>query len=268
MTYIYLPVLAGKFSTMNRLYIPNFCQYFFDFLEKKGRKFLFDRLERTDFLKVRNDTHIRSFAENSSLDDKMIMAAKTGMGCAVVLWDKEKQKTNKVQDVLIAYADKPAHELPNLLAKDKVYACVDLAFIQALQTISKASNSYSYTVSSRFLEIRKNSTSTRNLVKKLEADQNLVWFVKNIAFALNLEPVLEVFNISLDQFRILLYLHGLPNGATKENIMRELDRANITGMLQRMDEMNMVTFLLENKSVVSIDVYGVMVLERIFAKFP
>lgn len=257
---------------MNRLYIPNFSQFFFDYLERKGRNFLFSRLDRQDFLKVRNNTAIKSFAENSSLDEKMIMGAKTGMGCAVIFWDKEKQKKVKVQDILIGYSDIPAHILPNVLAKDKVYVSVDIEFIKALQTVSKASNSRTYSVSSRFLEIKKSSEMSallpRNLVQKLEADKNLTWYIKQISFALNLEPILEAFNLSLVQFRILLYLHGLPNGATKENIIRELGRSNIAVVLAKMDEMNLIAFSLENKSVISIDVYGIMLLERILVKFP
>ena len=105
-------------------------------------------------------------------------------------------------------------------------------------------------------------------MQKLEADKNLTWYIKQISFALNLEPILEAFNLSLVQFRILLYLHGLPNGATKENIIRELGRSNIAVVLAKMDEMNLIAFSLENKSVISIDVYGIMLLERILAKFP
>lgn len=252
---------------MARIYIPNFFEYIFDFIERKGIRFLFDRLTRPDFLKVKDVSRIRQFAEKSTIDEKMILCSKIGMGCAIVFWDKEKEKTKLVQDVLIAYMDVAEHDLPKQIAKDRVYVSVDIDFIKALQTVSKASHSNAYAVNRKYLEIKKNSESfnTRSLVKKLEADRNLEWYSKTIQYAFDLPEILEVFKISLVQFRILLYLHTLPNGATKDNIARKMG-INIVKTITPMYEMNMIAFGRDGE--VTIDVYGIMVLEQIFCKFP
>jgi len=183
--------------------------------------------------------------------------------------EKEKQKKTKVEDVLISYIDVHENDLTKVLVKDKVFSCRDIDFIKSMQTMSHASMSRAYSINRKFLEIKESAVlKTRTLVSKLEADASLEWYSKTIQFALNIEPVLEVFKIDIIKLRILLYLQTSPNGATKDNISTKLNRVNVTGVINELYNNSMVTFSLTNSNVVMIDTYGIIVLEQIIAKFP
>lgn len=251
-----------------KLYLPNLLEFIYHSIIEKGFKSLFNRLDREDFLKVKNESKSRIFAEFANLEDKIILMSKLGMGCAVVFWDKEKEKKSKVEDIVIGYIDTSENDLTKLLVKDKVFSCRDIDFIRSLQTMSNAAMSTVYSINRRFLNIKEGAIKTRTLVNKLEAERNLEWYSKTIQFALDVETVLEAFKIDMLQFRTLLYLQNLPNGATKENIAKKLNRVNITGMINKLYNSNMVAFSLSNKNIVTIDVYGIMILEQIFIKFP
>jgi len=253
-----------------KIYLPNLLEFIYHSIVEKGFKHLFHRLDRQDFLKVKNESKARSFAEFGNLEDKMIIMSKLGMGCAVVFWDKEKQRNKKVEDILIGYLDTDENELTKQIVKDKVFVCRDIDIIKSLQTMSQSSMSKVYSINRKFLEIKDHSEkfNTRTLVNKLQAEKNLEWYSKTIQFALDIEAILEPFKIDLLKFRTLLYLQNLPNGSTKDNISRKLNRVNVTGMINELYDNNMVSFNLSNKNIVTIDVYGIMILEQIFAKFP
>lgn len=252
-----------------KLYLPNLLEYIYAAIVEKGFKHLFNRLEREDYLKVKNEAKARKFAEFANLEEKIIMMAQLGYGCSVIFWDKEKQKKTKVEDILISYIDVAENDMTKVLVKDKVFSCRDIDFIKSMQTMSHASMSKSYSINRKFLEIKESAVlKTRTLVSKLEADASLEWYSKTIQFALNIEPTLEVFKIDIVKLRILLYLQTCPNGATKDNISTKLNRINITGVINELYSNSMVDFSLTNSNVVTIDTYGIMVLEQIIAKFP
>lgn len=251
-----------------KLYLPNLLEFIYHSIVEKGFKHLFNRLDREDFVKVKNESKARIFAEFANLEDKIILMSKLGMGCSIVFWDKDKEKKSKVEDIVISYIDTPENDLTKLLVKDKVFSCRDIDFIKSLQTMSKSSMSYVYSINRRFLHIKEFALKTRTLVNKLEAEKNLDWYSKTIQMAFDIESMLEGLKIDVVQLRILLYLHTATNGATKENISQKLGRLNITGTINEMYDSNMVSFSLTNKNIVSIDVYGIMILEQIIAKFP
>lgn len=251
-----------------KLYLPNLLEFIYHSIVEKGFKHLFNRLDREDFLKVKNDAKARSFAEFGNLEDKIILMSKLGMGCAVVFWDKEKEKKSTVENVVISYIDTPENDLTKLMVKDRVFACRDIDFIKSLQTMSKSAMSFVYSINRRFLTVKEGSIKTRTLVNKLEAEKNLDWYSKTIQMAFDIESMLEGLKIDVVQLRILLYLHTSVNGATKENISKKLGRVNITGTINEMYDSNLVAFDLTNKNIVTIDVYGIMILEQVIAKFP
>lgn len=252
-----------------KLYLPNLLEFIYHCIIEKGFKFLFDRLDREDWLKVRNESKVRTFAEQANLEDKMILLSKLGIGCAVVFWDKEKEKKKKVENVVIGYVDTDENDLTKQIIKDKVFACRDIDFIKSLLTMCRSAMSNVYSVNRKYYQIKENAgLKTRTLVNKLEAESGLEWYSKTIQFVYEIEPILEHFKINVAQFRILLCLHLSPNGATKDHLQKKLDRINIQGMLNDMYEANMVSFSQNNRNVVNIDVYGLMILEQIFSKFP
>lgn len=251
-----------------KLYLPNLLEFIYHSIVEKGFPYLFKLLDREDMQKVKNESKARSFAEFANLEDKIILMSKLGMGCAVVFWDKEKQKKTKVEDVVIGYINTPPENLTQQLVKDKVFACRDIDFIKSLQTMSNASMSYVYSINRRFLTIKDTAIKTRTLVNKLEADKNLDWYSKTIQAAFDVESILEGLKIDVIQLRILLYLHTCINGANKDSISKKIGRVNITGIINEMYDSNLVAFNLTNKNIVTIDVYGIMILEQIIAKFP
>lgn len=112
------------------------------------------------------------------------------------------------------------------------------------------------------------SLKSRTLQNKLEADAALEWYSKTLQAAFEIEPLLEQFKINILHFRILLYLHTAPNGATKEWLQKKLDRINIAGAINEMYDKNLIDYSLTNKNVVMIDSYGLIILDQIFTKFP
>mgnify|MGYP006921288736 CR=1 FL=1 len=250
-----------------KLYLTNLCEFIYDSIIKKGTQFIFDRLEREDYLKVKTEAKIRSFSENANLEDKIILLSKLGMGCAVVLWDKDNEKKKKVEDVVIGYIDTDPNDVTKQIIKDHIFACRDINFIKSLTTISHASNSKVYSINRKFLAI-KEKAFTRTLVNKLEAERNIEWYSKTIGFAYDIEEVLEGLKLDMLKFRTLLHLHSLPNGATKGNISKKLNRLNVTGMLNEMHNTNMIKLSGDNNNIASIDTYGYILLEKIFEKFP
>ncbi len=253
-----------------KLYLPNLLEFIYHSIIEKGFPYLFQRLDREDFVKVKNESKVRGFAEFGNLEDKIILMSKIGMGCAVVFWDKEKQMKKKVEDVVIGYIDTHENDLTRLLVKDKTFCVRDIDFIKSLQTMSHSSMGKVYSINRKFLHIKNKSKNaiTRTLVNKLEAENNLDWYSHTIQFALDLEEILEAYKIDMLQFRILLYLHTSPNGATKENIAKKVNRTNVTGMINEMFSMAMVDYNIDNRNICTIGVYGIIVLQQIFAKFP
>lgn len=248
-----------------KISLYNLCEYVYDAIIKKGNNFLFDRLDREDYLKVRSASKIKYFAEHSYLDDIFIMLSKIGIGVGIVLWDKEAEKQKKVQDVLIAYNELDTKDVTKQIIKDKVFSSVDLDIIKGLQTISKSSNSSVYGINRKYLAIKDYAFKPRTLVTKLEAERNLDWYSKTIDFALNINQELEAFKINDVQFKVLVYLHTCPNGATKDNLKRKLSKTHINEILTPMYQMNMVSI---DENTVSIAIYGLMVIEKIYNKFP
>lgn len=260
---------------MARLFIPNFFEYIFDFLERRGRKFLFDRLNREDYRKVRDAVRIRRFAEKSSIDEKIELLGKIGMNYCMLFWDKDNMKNKNVQNTLLAYGQLPKDMLPKILAKDKVFALLDIDVIRSLQTVGRASNSNTWSVNRRYLAVRHSNISCRTLEMKLEADRNLLWYSQTIQAVFNVETTLDVFNINLLQFRILLFLHTNPNGATRRAVYRQIGKPGLNRLIDEMYEMNMVTYIIDTgvstskeDRVIGIDTYGIIILQQIFERFP
>lgn len=251
-----------------KFYLPNFLEFIYDGIKSRGENFLFNRLQREDWLRVKNESRIRSFAENANLEDKLLLLSKLNYSCAIIVWDNEKIKTKKVEDVMIAYIDTDPNDVSKQIIKDKVFAFKEIDFIRSMQTFCKASMSKLYSINRRFLHIRENAIKTRVLQNKFEAEKNLQWYSETVQFALSIETILEAFSIDLLKFRILLHLHTAPNGATKENIQRTFSRVKIERIINDLYKCNMVKFDLHNDNIVHIDVYGLMVIEQIFNKFP
>lgn len=251
-----------------KLYLPNLLEFIYNSIAKKGYNSIFQRLEREEILKLKTDSKIRAFAEHANLEDKLIIMSKLGMGCSLVFWNKDNEKKKKVEDIVIGYIDEDPNDLTKVVIRDKVFACRDMDFVKSLSTISHVCGSRVYSINRKFLQIKNNAFKTRVLENKLEAERNLEWYSKTIGFAYDIEEILEGFKIDIVQWRLLLYLHTLPNGATKENICRKLNRANVTGMLNDMHDSNMIRLSGENKNIVTIDTYGVILLDQIFTKFP
>lgn len=251
-----------------KFYLPNFFEFIYDGIVSRGKNFLFNRLQREDWLKVKNESRIRSFAENANLEDKLLMISKLNFSCAIIAWDNEKVKNKRVEDVLIAHLDTDESDVAKLIIKEKIFAFREIDFIKSMQTFCKSSMSKVYSINRRYLHIRENALKTRILQNKFEAEKNLQWYSETIQAALSVEPMLEAFNIDLLKFRILLHLHTSPNGATKENIERTFNRVNITRTVNDLYKVNMVRYDHHNAEIVHIDVYGIMVIEQIFKKFP
>lgn len=237
-------------------------EYLYDLIVRKGFKFLFKRLETADYRKVRNAKMVRAFLQKESLEDKITLLLKLGAGCAVVFWDNDRE-VKTLRDLLIGM-ENPSEDLSRRMIEERVFCTSDVDIIRLLQTMSKVCNSTTYAVNRKYYEIKNKSHNT-SLSKKLQAEKNLEWYSKTIQFSLGIAGVLEPFDISPVHFRILVYLHTLPNGATVAAIARNVDRLKISTYLKQLDEMNMIRWQGE---VISIDVYGIMILEQIFAKFP
>ncbi len=251
-----------------KFYLPNLLEFIYGFILSKGRNTLFNLLDKDDFRKIKDESTVRKFAQYENIEDKMIMLSKMGMGAALVFWDKEKQHKKRVEDIVIAYIDTDPNDLARTLVKDYVYVARDIDLIKSLQTMSHASNGRGYSINRRFLSIRARSISTKILSDKIEAEKNLQWYSETVLFALEIEPYLEQYDISLIDYKILLNLHSAPNGVTLNYLVKKLRRSNITGIVNRLYKKNMLCFHLENENVVLIDVYGITVLQQIFNKFP
>ncbi len=253
-----------------KLFLPNLLEFIFHSIVEKGFNYLYERLDRDEWQKVKTNGRAISFAENATLDDKIILMSKLGKGCAIIFWDKEKEKQKKVEDIIMCYVDTPESDLAKQIVKDKVFACRDIDFIKSLQTVSNVSMSKGYAINKKYTQIRENSLSlkSRTLTNKIDAERDLNWYVQTIQHGFDLEAILEGYKIDLLQFRILLYLHTSPNGARKESIARKVNRVNVTGCIQEMFEVNLVDFRNGDKEVVSIASYGVMVLMKIINTFP
>ena len=167
-----------------KIYLPNLLEFIYNSIVGKGYNHLLHLLDREDYRKVKNETKARKFAEFANLEDKIIMMSKLGMGCAVVFWDKEKEKKTKVEDVVIAYVDTDPKDLTKLLVKDRVFAFRDIDIIKSLQTMSRSCMSTVYSINRKFLQIKENALKSRTLVNKLEAERNLTWYSQTVFFAL------------------------------------------------------------------------------------
>lgn len=255
---------------MTKLFLQNFFEFLFDFITKKGNTFLFERLSREDYLKINTTHKVKQFVEKVNLEDKLLTLSKLGIRTALIIWDEQNQKTKKVEDVLVAYIDVPAHELSKQIIKDKIFGMMDIDLIKSAQYVSKVSNSKNYILNRKYLNVKHNQmVKTRLLAQKLEAEDNFDWYVDTIQFALGLEPMLEGFGIDLDQFKILLYLHNCPNGATIEHLRSKVQKPTYTTrLLGKMRELNMIQYDPRNKEVTMIATNGIVVLHQIISKFP
>lgn len=255
---------------MTKLFIQNLFEYLFDFLDKKPPSFLFNRLERDDYLKIKTTAKMKRFIENSPLEDKLLMCMNTGMRGAIVLWDAEKEGNKKVQDVLITYLDTPAHELPKELSKSKVFAAMDIDFIKSIQFVAKASNSNQYSINRKYLKVKENSKQfkSRLFSDKLEAENNLDWYVNTIQHAIGLEEIIETYGLTMDYLKILLYLYVCPNGATRENISKKINKQRGLFLLERMKQLTLIKNDPRIANVYIISPHGIMVLDKVVSNFP
>jgi len=253
-----------------KLYLPNLAEYIYHCILEKGFKFLFNRLDLDDWRKVKNEARATKFAEHANIEDKILLMSKLGYGAGLVFWNREREQMKRVQDVIIANIGIEQTKLTKILIEEKSFCARDIDFIKSLVTMSKASMSQVYSINRRYYTIKDNAHNlkTRTLISKMEAEKNLEWYSNTIQQVFEIESILEAFQIDILKFRTLLYLQTSPNGATKDHIARKLNRLNVVAMINEMDRNNLVSFDLTNKNIVQIDVYGVMVLEQIFAKFP
>ncbi len=251
-----------------KLYLPNLLEFIYGFILSKGRNTLFNLLDKDDFRKIKDESAVRKFSQYENIEDKMILVSKMGMGAALVFWDKEKQHKKRVEDIVITYIDTDPNDLAKTLVNDYVYVARDIDFIKSLQTMSHVCNGRGYSVNRRFLSIRAKSISTKILSDKIESEQNLQWYSETVLFGLEIEPMLEVYDISLLDYKILLNLHSSPNGVTFNYLIKKLRRSNITAIINRLYKKNMLTYNLTNENIILIDIYGITVLQQIFNKFP
>ena len=252
---------------MTKFFIPNMLEFIYDALVSKPKDFIFDRLSRDELKKINTSAKAKSFAEKANIEDKQILMAKLNYGCATIFWDKDKVKTNNVHDVLISYLELDPKDLNKTIIRDKIFAIMPRDFIRALQVISKASNSNTWSVNKKYLDIShtREFLKTRKLVHKFEAESNLKWLVGFMDATLSLEGVLEGYKINIDQFRILLYLQNAPNGATKNNIKNKIGK-QVAKLIADMYQMNMVEYDPKNDDVILIDTMGSLLIDQILSK--
>jgi hypothetical protein len=250
---------------MTKFFIPNLLEFMYDCFSSRTKEFLFDRLSREELKKVDKKTKIKSFVENASLEEKQIMLSKLGFGCATIIWDKEKVKTNKVHEVLISYLDVDQKDLARTVINDKIFATVSTDLIRSIQVVSKVNSSKVWKLNKEYLQLNRDIFKTRVLVNKMEADKNLNWLVSKMDNLLGVEPMLEQYKINLTQFHILLFLQNCPNGATIQTIKKKMNK-QVTTLIEKMYQMNMVDYDGGNKEVITIDTMGLILVEQIISK--
>lgn len=258
-----------KTSTMTKLFIPNLLEFIYDCFRSRTKEFMFERLEREELKKVKNPSKIKIFADKENIEQKLLLLSKLNFGVCLIIWDKEKLKTSIVHDALIAYLETDPKDITKQIINDKIFATSSTDMIKATQVMSKISHSKVYSVNREFLTISKTREhlKTRTLTNKLEADDNFKWLVNVMDKCFELEPYLEKFKITLVQFRILLFLQNLPNGATLNSLIAKIGNKRLGAQLNGMYKMNMITYDLQNKDIVLIDTMGMICIEQVIANF-
>lgn len=245
-------------------------EYLYDYIAKKSNRFLLDRLERREYLKVKSLKNIMRFVQRDSLENIIVLCSKLGLRTALMMWDEEDQKPRSVKEVMVNYLDMEYSDMQKQQIRDKVFVSMDIDFIRSVMLVGKSSNSDRYTVNRRYLQlVPRRGIKLRMLDQKLEAEQNLDWYFSVIEYALNLEPVLDAYHMSLDQFRLLLFLYRCPNGATMPLIrVKFLKPVLANRMVADLRSKNMLFYDVTNPEVVHIAAYGLVVMDQIIAKFP
>lgn len=252
---------------MTKFFISNLLEYLYDALSCKTKDFLFDRLNREDFKKISTQSRIKKFVQKETLEEKLLLLSKLNHGCAVIIWDKEKIKGPNVKDVLIAYLQVEENDLLTTVVKDKIFANVSTDLIRSIQTISKVTNSKVYKINSQYREIGRirEDMGAGLLTSKLQADNNFEWLVSKVDNALSLEPLLEKNNLTVDQFRLLLFLQLCPNGATTLAMRNKIGK-NISVSINHLYTSNMIDYAVGSKNVMVIDTHGLILVEQIVSK--
>jgi len=256
---------------MAKFYIPNLLELLYDLFKSKSKEFLFDRLSREELKKVKSESRIKAFVEKGKFEDIAILLSKLNYGVGIVIWDREKEKRDCVKDILIAQLQVHPTDLTRHLIKSKIFATQSIDIIKALQVVSKSSNSQTWSINRKYLELSKVKNEhfrERTIVNKFEAEKNLTWYIETIETALNLPPLLEHHKISLDNFKILLFLQNAPNGATISAVFNKVNKPRgFKNMLKKLHGMNMIEYS-PDKTVISIGVHGLIVIDAIISKFP
>jgi hypothetical protein len=257
---------------MAKIYIPNLLEFIYDRFVTRTSEYLFDRLSRAELKKVRSKGRIKAFAEKGSFEDIAIMLSKINVGVAIIIWDKENEKRECVKDILISQLEVDPKDLTRHLIKSKIFATQSIDIIRSLQVVSKSCNSQTWGINRKFLELSKIKSDhfkPRNLVSKFEAEKNLTWYVETMSAMINdLPALLEHHKIEIVHFNILLYLQNAPNGATVDAVNQKLNTPRgFKNMLNKLHQANMIDYS-PDKTVISIGVNGLIVIDAIISKLP
>jgi hypothetical protein len=256
---------------MAKFYIPNLMEFFYDLFKSKSSDFLFERLSRDELKRVKSNSRIKSFVEKGKFEDIAILLSKLNCGVGIIIWDKEHEKRDCVKDMLIAQLQVDPKDLTKHLIKSKIFATQSIDIIKSLQVISKSANAQTWSINRKYLELSKIKNEhfrERTIVNKFEAERNLKWYIETIETALNLPPLLEHHKIGLDHFKILLFLQNSPNGATVNSVFHKLNTPRaFKNMLKKLHGLNMIEYS-PDKTIITIGVNGLIVIDAIISKFP
>lgn len=269
---VFIKLFFRNFTKMKKMYIPNLLEFLYDCFESRGKDFLFERLNREELKKIKNEAKIKTFVEKSRFEDQAIVLSKLNYGVGLVIWDKEKQTNNNVKDVLIANLELQGNDFTRTLIKSKVFAIQSIDIIKALQVTSKASLAPTWSVNRKYLDIsrhkEKKGFSQRNIATKFEAEATLKWYIETISTAIKIAPLLEHYKIEITHFQILLYLQNCPNGASIESVKKEVNNhKGFRNIIINLEKMNMIEFG-SDKSIMQIGVNGYVTIDAIISKFP
>lgn len=253
---------------MATFFSENLLQYIFDAIKSRGNQFLFERLARNEYLKIKTDIKLKAFIKKASVEEVVLLLSKLGYGYVQFFWDKEKNSKLKIKDLLVR--EIKSSNLSEVMIKEKVFANSGNDLIQALQVISNTGASNTYTLNRKYIDLHNKIGNIKLSVTedKRKAEQALVWTASMARKILGLEIELENYGISREAFMLLCLLQEHKPGASLPKIIELLmvSERQAKLLIRKLYSKNMIDRAIGYTDAYVLDSMGFICVQQILSK--
>lgn len=243
-------------------------EFLYDAIQSRGSEYIFEKLDRDDIVKLKNSKAIRKYIEKEKFEDILILLSKLNYGINITVYDKEKIKGRKVQDVMASYMGLDDLATTKMIVKEKLFSVMDFDIINTMITASRASNSKVYSVNQKFTEISNicGKMSNRALQEKTNADSAVDWLCNLFVNTIDLIDTIDALKITKLEAKMIASLYQNKAGITVDTLR---DMLNISGVLKvamNMEKKGLVYIKKPEKHTVYLSTMGVLLIEKIINK--